>query len=160
MFSNVKAALLTGTGSADLPWCSGTFIDKAASTATWTVFTPDVSNGTTSMVSGNTFKAPSAGLYVLFTGGGNLALTTASAQFYVHSTISKNLTTPAIGSTMISNAELFHYNSTGGSYIQGNTAMVYLDTNEYLIWSLFCDKAISTTLYNGATHKFTFAKIR
>lgn len=135
--------------------CSGNFktISLPASTASYSIPTPEVVDGDANMISGRKFVAPVSGLYLLNTFGGALQ---SSARTYT--CIVKNnddLTTFAL------------FNKYGvscagmeiGRNIPTVTALTWLNKGEYLTYRISCSVEQSSLDANDSKHGFEFALI-
>jgi hypothetical protein len=131
-------------------WCEGYFQDRSISASVNTILTPIVSTGRTDMIDGNSFIVPEDGLYVLSIGGGSVP-TYASTKLIS----SLHLGTQASPQSRIAGAI--------GIYtliIPSIVAVRYLRSGDTLNHNIFSDNTTMSTInYDGASHKFTFAKI-
>ena len=135
------------------PWVAGHFQNRSLSAETLIALTPVYEKGDNSLLSGNTFRAPADGRYLLSVGGG-LIPTVSATNPQILSLILKD-------TTIWEGPKLEALNVYVGGYwwIPSLTAVVDMSAGSYLAHIVHVLHALSTINEQGTSHKFVFMRL-
>ena len=145
----------------DLPWCEGYFQDRSLVASVFGLFTPIITDGDISMISGNRFVATERGRYVLSISGGVWSQVTTSNP-YCRGWVLKN------ADVLVDSSNAVGYGIsviTMGSYNAVincpdiNVVSISLEYGEYLTHFMQVSAARTSLNADGAIHNFCFARI-